>query len=138
MSSRSLTRILPSEKSALLICDIQERFRPLIHKMDTVIHKTELLNRACQTLDIPCFISEQNPRALGITVPEITRYPATFVYEKSKFSMYTDELRDRLTATNQIILVGIETHVCIFQTAMDLLAEDRKVFVVCDAASSQR
>lgn len=139
MATRPLARLLPSvQSSALLICDIQERFRPLIFNMRTVIDKAELLNRICNVLEIPAIISEQNPRALGTTVPEITKFPTTFTYEKSKFSMYTDELATQLDSKRQVILVGIETHVCVLQTALDLLAQDLDVFVVCDAVSSQR
>lgn len=139
MATRPLARLLPSiQSSALLICDIQERFRPLIFNMRTVIDKAELLNRVCNVLEVPSIISEQNPRALGATVPEITKFPTTFTYEKSKFSMYTDELAAQLDSKRQVILVGIETHVCVLQTALDLLAQDIDVFVVCDAVSSQR
>lgn len=138
-ATRQLARLLPSsQSSALLICDIQERFRPLTFNMRTVIDKAELLNRVCNVLEIPAIISEQNPRALGTTVPEITKFPTTFTYEKSKFSMYTDELATQLDSKRQVILVGIEAHVCVLQTALDLLAQDVDVFVVCDAVSSQR
>lgn len=141
MALQRTARLLPSvESTAFLICDVQERFRSLIDNMNTVVHKSELINKVCHTLNVPCIISEQNPRALGTTVPEITRYPETWIYEKSKFSMYTEELAARLTESSksQVILVGIESHVCVLQTTLDLLANDIDVFLVCDAVSSQR
>lgn len=139
MAKRAISRLLPSvETSAFLICDVQERFRTLIHNMNTVIHKTELINQVCHTLSVPCFVSEQNPRALGATVPEITRFPETVIFEKTKFSMYTDELPYQLASKQQVIIVGLEAHVCVFQSVLEMLADDKDVFVICDAASSQR
>lgn len=103
LRTMSLTRFLPViESTAFLLCDVQERFRPLIYNMNTVIHKSELMNNVCHALDIPCYISEQNPKALGTTVTEITRYPSTYIYPKTKFSMITDDLRTRIVDKKQV------------------------------------
>lgn len=69
------------------ICDLQEKFRPLIYNSETVISTTKFLNDALHVLEIPCVISEQNPKGLGKTVPEITIYDTTEVFEKQEFSM---------------------------------------------------
>jgi len=136
--AKSLARPVASN-ATLFICDVQERFRPLIHNMETVIAKTEYLNKVCNKLDIPCFITEQYPKALGVTVPDITKFPTTKVYPKMKFSMVNPEVKaEFLAERKQVILVGIESHVCVLQTAFDLLEEDIQVFLVCDAVSSQR
>jgi hypothetical protein len=83
------------ESSVLFICDVQERFRPLIQSMPTVISRCELMNNICQLLEIPCCLSEQYPKALGSTVTEITRFPNNYIYPKMKFSMINDDLMTR-------------------------------------------
>lgn len=124
----------------LLICDVQERFRPLIHKSNTVIQKTCLLNNALNILDAPCLITEQYPKALGNTVTEIIKHDNTKLFEKYQFSMITDEVKSELSITNkkQAILCGIEAHVCVLQTSFDLLDLGYEVFLAADAVSSQR
>lgn len=100
--AKNLARPIPGNTS-LFICDIQDRFRPLIHKMETVIHKAEHLNKVCNKLDIPCVITEQYRKAFGATVPEITRFPTTKIYEKTKFSMVSPEIRSEfLTSRKQV------------------------------------
>lgn len=137
-TSRSLRRANPQNIS-LFICDIQEVFRPLIYNYNAVIQNTEYLNKVCNLLNIPAVITEQYPRAFGSTVPEITRYESTKVYAKTQFSMVIPEIRSEiLSDRKQVILCGIESHVCVQQTTLDLLAEDHDVFLVCDAVSSQR
>lgn len=84
------------QKSVLFICDIQEKFRPLIFNMDSVIHKSELLNQACNTLEINSIITEQYPAVMGPTVPEITRFPTTKIFSKTKFSMLTEDVESNM------------------------------------------
>lgn len=76
----------------LFVCDIQERFRPLIYRMPSVIHNTNLLTQSCNILNVPIIITEQYPKALGHTVQDLIRYPNNEIYVKSKFSMLTDEV----------------------------------------------
>jgi len=101
---RSLARPV-IEKSTLLICDIQEKFRTLIHNMPTVIHKSEYLNYVCHVLGVPCVITEQYPKALGATVSEITRYSNTKIFAKTQFSMIIPEISaEFLTHRKQVYL----------------------------------
>ena len=88
---KSVSRIVGSN-AYLMICDIQERFRPLIHQMDPVVNKAILLNKACNTLEIPTLITEQYPKVFGNTVPEISVYPGTQVFAKKQFSMISPEI----------------------------------------------
>ncbi len=87
----SVRRIVGSN-AHLMICDIQERFRPLIHQMDPIINKAILLNKACNTLEIPTLVTEQYPKVFGNTVPEIVVYPGTQVFAKKQFSMISPEI----------------------------------------------
>ena len=103
MSVLQLNRFFPLVQSAvLLICDVQERFRPLIYNMNTVIRQTELLNLGCNMLNIPCIISEQNPKALGGTVNEITKFEGTYLYPKTSFSMINEDILARIGEKRQV------------------------------------
>ena len=88
---RKLNRIVGSN-ATYMICDIQERFRPLIHQMDPIINRSLLVHKACKTLNIPCIITEQYPKVFGKTVSEIVPYADTKVFEKKQFSMITPEV----------------------------------------------
>jgi hypothetical protein len=100
---RRLNRIVGSN-ATYLICDIQERFRHLIHQMDAVINQAVLVNKACNVLSIPCIITEHYPKAFGKTVPEIAHYPGTKLFEKKQFSMITPDVAAALkeSGRNQV------------------------------------
>ena len=105
---KSVSRIVGSN-AHLMICDIQERFRPLIHQMDPVINKAILLNKACNTLEIPTLITEQYPKVFGNTVPEISVYPGTQVFAKKQFSMISPEISTILknSGRTQVMLLTL-------------------------------
>jgi nicotinamidase-related amidase len=135
--------LLKAADSVLAIIDIQEKFRPTIADIDGVIKRTEILARAAVRLGVPVLATEQYPKALGATVPEIKRWlPDSQAYlPKMCFSSQaSDPFRDALKATgrSQVVLAGIETHVCVLQTAMELLAAGHAVYVVEDAVSSRK
>lgn len=93
-------------QSTFVVCDIQDKFRPLIHRSETVIKKAAFLNEAFKVLDIPCVITEHYSKALGTTVPDITKFPSTKVFEKREFSMMGNEaVRKELieSGRNQVI-----------------------------------
>ena len=141
-------RLSPS-RALLLVCDVQERFRTLIWRSESVIHRSALLCNACRILEIPIIVTEQNPKAFGPTVSELreTLKPdEPLFFSKKMFSMLTPELISKWKDTkdfegrDQVILVGIEAHVCVLQTVLDLIDQQPsvKLFVVSDAVSSQR
>lgn len=142
-SRRAVGRLVPSD-TALLVCDVQERFRPLIHKMETVINTTKFLTSVAKELDVPIVATQQYTKVFGPTVADAFADPADIgtlapVFEKKKFSMMTEECSRHLTALgrNSYLLVGIEAHVCLQQTALDLLELGHDVHVVADGVSSQ-
>jgi nicotinamidase-related amidase len=126
--------ILESDKVGLLVVDLQERFRDLIDGMPEVVTKSSRLIRFCQRLDIPVRITEQYPRGLGRTIPEIAALfdGADAPAEKLRFSCHGALDLD----CPQWIVCGIETHVCVYQTVRDLLSEGKQVAVAVDAVSS--
>eukprot|EP00600_Ochromonadales_sp_CCMP1393_P009849 CAMPEP_0174972358 /NCGR_PEP_ID=MMETSP0004_2-20121128/10581_1 /TAXON_ID=420556 /ORGANISM="Ochromonas sp., Strain CCMP1393" /LENGTH=213 /DNA_ID=CAMNT_0016222565 /DNA_START=21 /DNA_END=662 /DNA_ORIENTATION=+ len=137
---KSVVRRIVQANAILFVCDVQDRFRNVIYESETLISKCSFMNKACNALDIPCIITEQYPKAFGSTVPEILAYPTTQKFEKKKFSMLTDEVSAALVESGktQVVLCGIEAHVCVLQSALDLVGSGYEVFLVADAVSSQR
>lgn len=140
MNQLPLPDRLTRNRTVLVVVDIQEKFRDIIHGMDRVLAATERLIRFCQQMDIPIIATEHYPRGLGVTVPEIRQLCRPFTpVEKIHFSCagcppFNEALRD--TGRDQVILCGIETHVCIYQTAFDLVREGKQVTTAVDAVSS--
>jgi len=140
MTQRPLPDRLTADRTVLVVIDIQEKFRDLIYGMDQVLAGTERLIRFCQQLGIPILPTEHYSRGLGVTVPEIRNLYRTFSpIEKIEFSCagcapFNKVLTD--LGCDQVILCGIETHVCIYQTAFDLLRQGKQVTVAVDAVSS--
>lgn len=131
--------IMRPAESILLVCDIQERFRTVAHKFDSVARTSKLLVEGCKALDVPILATEQYPKALGRTIPELEGdFPRL---EKMEFSMMCKEVReslDRLGADRNYLICGLEAHVCVLQTVLDLLAAGNNVHVIVDAVSSSR
>ncbi|KAK6358306.1 hypothetical protein TWF730_007652 [Orbilia blumenaviensis] len=135
---------------ALFICDIQERFSKAIYQFPSIVTTTLKLISAAKTLQIPIYITTQNRRALGDTVPEIlsllSQEPVSNVIinaDKSLFSMCTPEVLQKLDENpgvngekREVVIVGIETHICLMQSTLDLLERGHKVWVVRDGVSS--
>ena len=131
---------LSSKINALLIIDIQEKIiRPIFDK-DLIIKNIKKLINAYQILEENIFVSEQNPPKLGVTIPELTPIAGFRKFEKMEFSLakleeFLKELEDK-RITN-LIVCGIETHICIQQTALDCLQKGFEVILVSDAMSSR-
>ena len=149
-SARNLGGRLRKEVASVFVCDVQERFRDVIHGMPCVIDTTSRMVRTANALNMPVITTEQYPKGLGKTVEELQAIiDPKYVFEKTKFSMWTKEVEEAYnkqfdlygsgaSGLGQVLLCGIETHVCIFQTALDLLERGVEVHVVVDGVSSQR
>jgi len=133
--------MLNKQDSILVIIDVQEKLVNALEK-DTVVKKTAILAQAAKILDIPILITEQYPKGLGSTVDSVkeTFDKNTTVIEKSSFSAAKEnEFMKILKAYDkkQIIICGIETHICVHQTTADLLEEGYEVYVAKDACASR-
>ena len=128
------------DDTVLLVVDIQSRFASSIHGWDALVNNATILCRAAATLGIPAIVTEQNPRALGNTVPEITAaLPAgTPTFTKTRFSSLTPEVTTALNGLHRgtVLVCGIEAHVCVLQTTLDLLAGGRQAFLATDCISA--
>ncbi|MHC4974483.1 MAG: hydrolase [Planctomycetota bacterium] len=133
---------LENERSALVVVDMQERFRDLIHEMPAVIAACSRLIRFCARLGIPVLVTEQYPAGLGKTIPELAELlPEHAPLEKLTFSCCGDEGFARAVGAlsrDQFLVCGIETHVCVYQTVRDLRAAGHQTAVAADAVSSRR
>ncbi len=131
---------LLKEESLLLIIDIQERLVPAMKYGEQVIKNTNVLISTAKEMDMPIIVTEQYPRGLGQTVSEINdRLENVLKFEKTLFTACTEQVVDALKATGRkkIIITGMEAHVCVFQTARDLIGLGYEVFIVSDGVSSR-
>lgn len=142
---RAVGKVKP-ETSAVLLIDVQERFRPLIWKSETVINTCRYMTSVAKVLNIPIVVSQQYTKVFGETVPDCFASPDDIqsvlpIHEKKLFSMCTDEVQQRLIDIgdkDSYIVLGIESHVCVQQTCLDLLERGKDVHVIVDGVSSQQ
>ena len=132
---------IKADQSLLLLIDLQERLAPAIDNFAEVQRHNHWLLNIAQRLDIPIAATVQYPRGLGNMIPELAAaIPPEHIVEKIHFSAAADGCLDGLVAMSrpQVILTGTETHVCVLQTALDLLAAGKAVYVVAEAVGSRR
>ena len=134
-------KILDRTKTALLIIDIQERILKVMQKQEAVIENTLKLIRGSKILDIPIYYTEQYPKGLGETATELKKELGGKAIQKMSFSCggaedLFEEFKEK--GFQQIVVCGIESHVCVQQTVLDLLANDFQVNVAADAVSSRK
>jgi isochorismate hydrolase len=131
--------IFKEKDTLFLMIDIQEKFENIIFEMDEVLQNSNILNKSAEILGIPLIITEQYPKGLGSTCDSIYIPENTPIIEKFKFSSYTDEVAEIIKGYQKpnIIIYGVETHVCLTQTALELKANGFNVGIVADAVSSR-
>ncbi|XP_022075882.1 isochorismatase domain-containing protein 2 isoform X2 [Acanthochromis polyacanthus] len=130
---------LSVKDSVLFLCDMQEKFRPNIFQFTNIVSNAARLLQASRVLEIPPILTEQYPKGLGPTVPELGAEGLT-AHTKTCFTMIIPEVEKQLQELGkpkQVILCGIETHACIACTAYDLLEKGMEVHIVADAVSSR-
>lgn len=127
--------------SQLLVVDMQERLAPVISNIGMIEKRCGILIQAARELSVPIVISEQYPKGLGGTLPGLMRLAGiNQAFEKMEFSCFANgALRDALTRVEgrNTIICGIEAHVCVMQTALEMKAAGRAVTLVADAVSSR-
>ena len=133
--------MLDTQQCCLTVVDVQGKLAQLMHGKKAVFKNIQILIQAAKILEIPILWCQQCPDALGPTVPEIAQLlDGNEPVNKAAFSCCgEDKFNTKLNelARKQVLLCGIETHVCIYQTAIDLLRQDFHVEVIADAVSSR-
>ena len=131
---------LKREDTVLFVIDIQERLVPVMKYKDQVIDNNKILLTAAKEMDFPVIATEQYPKGLGRTVPDlIDSIGEENIYAKNSFTAYTDEVEEALKSLGKkkVLLTGMETHVCVFQTARDLINAGYEVYLVKDGVASR-
>jgi nicotinamidase-related amidase len=132
---------LTRARAGLVVVDIQERLLPAIFEKERVVENAVRLVRGAAILQVPIFATEQYRKGLGPTVPEVANaIPGFAPVEKLAFSAcgaggFGPALQSQ--QVSDVVLCGIEAHVCVTQTCLDLLDKGLRVFVVADAVSSR-
>jgi nicotinamidase-related amidase len=135
--------LLEARKASLLLVDVQERLLPAMADPETVMAKCSILLKAAAALTVPVTISEQYPKGLGPTVTGLVPEQAV-VMEKLAFSCWRDEaLKEHFIQYHDsgrplVIVAGVEAHVCVLQTCIDLSNAGFGVFAVADAMASRK
>jgi nicotinamidase-related amidase len=131
---------LDRSRSVLVLIDLQERLMKAIDGAEEVVANTGRLLSAAEQLGVPVVMTEQNPKGLGGTVPELARPDGSVpVVAKMEFDACRAKgVLDALPAGHHIVVSGCEAHVCVLQTALGLIDRSRRVYVVADAIGSRR
>ncbi|MEI7836671.1 MAG: isochorismatase family protein [Planctomycetota bacterium] len=132
--------MLTLKKTLLVIVDIQDKLARVMPERDALVESVSRLIRGAGVLGVPILFTEQNPAGLGPTVPELRPLLGGVPIVKRAFSCcgepaFVQALR--ASGRRQVLLAGMETHVCVYQTARDLRADGYEVEVVVDAVASR-
>lgn len=130
--------LLTAKNAALLLIDLQERLMPAIAGGDLLLSRARRLAEAATLLGVPVLATEQYPKGLGPTVPELARY-AQGTLEKTTFCAPQAPGWDRLLppGTREVVIAGAEAHVCVLQSALALLGSRVRVVLTADAIGSR-
>ncbi|CDZ79035.1 Vibriobactin-specific isochorismatase [Legionella massiliensis] len=133
--------LLERDKSCLLLIDVQEKLTPHVQNSQALVARCQWTLRLAKELGVSILVSEQYPSGLGSTVEPLRGFaPAEDSIEKVQFSCFrSPSFKQKLQPLQkkQMVLIGIETHVCVLQTALDLVQAGYEVFAVVDAVASR-
>ncbi|MCS6862977.1 MAG: hydrolase [Abditibacteriales bacterium] len=141
-TSPPAARRLRREAAALFVVDIQEKLMPLIFERERVVRNAVLLIETAKVLGLPMVVTEQYPQGLGTTLPEIRQALGAFYQPIAKLTfsgcgIQAAQEAMQTTGRTQWLIVGIESHVCVVQTVLDMLEMGLEVYVAADAVSSR-
>lgn len=126
------------EHTAAIVVDYQEKLVPVMSEKEQLIHNSEILLKGLKILDIPMYITQQYTKGLGMSIPEIQEAAETTEYiDKISFTAY-DSVKWKLRAKKYVIVCGIEAHICVLQTVIDLKAAGFVPVLVADCISSRK
>ena len=122
----------------ILFCDVQDKYIPKIACYKELIQKVKLISSASKILNFNQIVTEQKKQIFGTTIPEITNNlnSSAKIFEKTRFAMFSEEEIEKMNETDVNILVGVETHICVYQTAFNFLKMNRHIIILADVVSS--
>jgi nicotinamidase-related amidase len=133
--------LIKADQSCLIVIDVQERLVPAMQAPARVIRNSQTLMTSATRLDIPMLLTEQYPKGLGRIVPELQDLAkGGKVLEKMHFSCMNDPIfaaEFKALERRQAVIVGMEAHICVMQTGVNLMEQGYEIFVVTDATSSR-
>ena len=133
--------MLSVDNSVLLVIDVQEKLFRAIHQKEQLLDNLQRLIKGIKVLEIPILLTEQYPQGLGATIPEIAQLVSVIKpFPKVCFNCCGDAAflqAFKKLNRKQVLIAGIESHVCVYQTAADLLTAGYEVYVVRDGVSSR-
>ena len=137
--------LIDSSNSSLLLIDVQNKLFPKIYESKRLENVILDCLEVFYTLEIPIFFSEQYPKGLGLTIDQVLKKLLSYKahkFEKTSFSCFPTSSSAlpsfQIFESKQVILIGIETHICVLQTAMDLKVKGYEVFVIFEAVGSRK
>lgn len=135
-------RPLRPEECTLAVIDIQEKLLPPIWEKERMVRNSQLLIRMAQEMKLPVLVSTQYAKGLGPTIPEIASLlPSVNIIDKMEFGCFGNgdycSAAGKLADRNTLLLCGMETHICVMQTALGALNQGMNVHVAADAVSSR-
>jgi nicotinamidase-related amidase len=137
MTNFTHSPLLTAADSQLIVIDVQERLLPVIQHQKSIAASIRFLMDAAEICQVPVVVTEQYPKGLGLTVETLRNHSATVSkIEKLRFSA-ADELSNSSVTANQVVLAGIESHICVQQTALELRHRGIQVFVAADCIGSR-
>lgn len=126
------------EHTAAIVVDYQEKLMPVMNEKESLIHHSEILLKGLKILDVPMYITQQYTKGLGTSIKEITDAVESTEYtDKLAFNAY-ECVADKITGKKYIIVCGIEAHICVLQTVIDLKAAGYIPVLVADCISSRK
>lgn len=126
------------ERSLLLIVDFQARLMPAIHDGAATVRKARQLLDMARLLDVPRLFTEQNPKGLGTTLPDLPVEADRVVHKVHFDACREDGFLALVPADAHVVVIGCEAHVCVLQTVLGLVAAARRTFVAQDAVGSRQ
>lgn len=131
---------LNRKDTVLMVIDIQEKLAPVMEYKEQVIDNNKILITAAKEMNFPVIATEQYPKGLGRTVPELLDLlEDDYVFAKNSFTAYTEEVKEALKSLGKkkVLITGMETHICVFQTSRDLIEAGYEVYLVKDGVASR-
>lgn len=135
-----MSGLIDSENTVMIMVDVQEKLFPAIWQKEIVRENCARLLDFAKIVELPLIVTEQYPKGIGRTLPDLQEKFETQIIEKTSFGCFgEEEFCDavRQTGRKNLVVLGIETHVCICQTVLEGLARGYNVYVVADAVSSR-